>query len=126
MQIRRRIKSYKGAFLSGKAFKRMEKGNYRGAAIILMEICREIPDEENFEFLYYSLGHCHYKLGQQYTAIYWLSKSRALYKKGIVTQTSQRYRKCYRDAVELYCRVLRITGDTDKADEIMYKLDFGS
>ena len=37
MQIRRRIKSYKGAFLSGKVFKRMEKGNYRGAAIILME-----------------------------------------------------------------------------------------
>jgi len=126
MQIRRRIKSYKGAFLSGKVFKRMEKGNYRGAAIILMEICREIPDEENIEFLYYALGQCHYKLGQLKTSIKWLSKSYDLYQKGMVTNSSHRYLRCFRDVVELYCKALRIDGNADIADKIINDLDFGS
>jgi tetratricopeptide (TPR) repeat protein len=126
MQVRSKLKTYKAAFLSGKAFKRMEKGNFRGAAIVLMEICREVPDEENIEYLYYSLGRCHYRLGQPHSSMYWLSKSIELYKKGLASETSQRYRRCYRDAVELFCKILRIVGDVDRADTIIYKLDFGS
>ncbi len=126
MQIRGKIKTYKAAFLSGKAFKRMEKGDYRSAAIILRKICREIPNEENIEFLFYSLGQCHYKLGQLKTAIKWLSNSYDLYQKGIVTNTSLRYRRCYRDVVELYSKVLRISGNADTADKIINDLDFGS
>ena len=126
MQIRNKLRSYRAAFLSGKAFKKMEKRNYRGAAIVLMEVCREIPDEENKEYLFYSLGRCHFNLGQLKTAIYWLSKSFDLYKNGITTNTNPRYRRCYRDVVEFYCKLSRIDGNTAKADKIVYNLDFGS
>jgi tetratricopeptide (TPR) repeat protein len=104
----------------------MERGNYRGAAIVLMEVRREKPDEENIEYLYYTLGQCHFNLGQLKTAIYWLSKSFDLYKKGITTNTNLRYRKCYRDVVEFYCKLLRIDGKAAKADKIVYNLDFES
>jgi tetratricopeptide (TPR) repeat protein len=126
MKICKFLRSGKAAFLSGKAYKRMEKGNYRGAAIVLMEVCREKPDEENIEYLYYSLGQCHFNLGQLKTAIYWLSKSFELYTIHITTNTNLRYQKCYRDVIEFYCKLLRIDGNTAKADKIVYNIDFGS
>jgi hypothetical protein len=104
----------------------MENGNYRSAAKVLMEVCREKPDEESKEFLYYSLGQCHFNLGQLKTAIYWSSKSLDLYKKDIATNTSFRYRKCHRDVVVFHCKLLRIDGKAAKADEIVYSLDFES
>ena len=126
MPIRNKLRPFRAAFLSGTAYKKMEKKNYRGAAIVLMEVCREKPDEENIEYLYYSLGRCHFNLGQLKTAIYWLSKSYDLYKKGITTDNSLRYRNCYRDVIELYCKLLRIDGKAVKADKIVYNIDFES
>jgi hypothetical protein len=104
----------------------MEKGNYRGAAITLMEVCGLIPNSKGIEYLYYCLGQCHFRLGQLHTATYWFSMSLDLYRKGITTNTGIRYRRCYRDVIELYCKVLRIDGNAETADKVIKELDFGS
>jgi tetratricopeptide (TPR) repeat protein len=82
------------------------------------------PDFENSEYLYYSLAQCHYKLGQLKTAIKWLSKSYDMYRTGVQKNNSQRYISSSRAALELYCKVLRIDGNTALADSIMNKHDW--
>jgi len=114
------------AFLHGKAFKRIEKENYKGAANILEKICHENTNDQNSEYVFYCLGLCHFQLGNLITAREWLTKSYDLYKKNIITDTSIRYRRWFRDLAELYCKVLRIDGSDDLADQIINDLDFGS
>lgn len=112
------------AFLSGKAYKRLELGNFLGAVNLLEKKYHEKPDSENIEYTLYWIGYCHFKIGNLKVAIGWLSEAYAIYNKNILVNSSPSYRNCYRDLSELYCKVLRIAGSDELADQIMHDLDF--
>jgi tetratricopeptide (TPR) repeat protein len=126
MSIKEFFENTGRAFSSGKAYKRMELGDYQGAANLLEKKHQEKTDSPNIEYSLYCLGFCYYKLGNLGKAKECLSKSRDLYTRNISSNNSFTYRQCFRDSIELYCKVLRISGSNDLAEQVMDDLDFGS
>ncbi len=119
------FKNSRDAFLHGKAFKKMERGNYLGAAKILENICRDNKDDENMEYTYFSIGRCYFELGKNVKALNWFSKSYDLYQKKIAPDSDARYRIAYRDLISVYCRTLERDGKSQIAKDLISEIDFG-
>lgn len=67
--IRKIIMECKSAFYHGKAFKKMELGQYEYASRILESLIKETPNGINIEHSYYSLGRCYFRMGNLETAV---------------------------------------------------------
>lgn len=121
-----KLKEYKSAFYHGKAFRKMELGQFESAAKILESICRDNPREPGNEISYYFIGQCYFRMGKIDLAINWLSKAYDLFNIKIIENRSYRYLRNYRDMLQMYCTALRIKGETVLADKLIYENDFGS
>jgi tetratricopeptide (TPR) repeat protein len=124
--VRKIYKECKSALYHGNAFKRMELGRYKSAALILESVCQDNPDSPNIEYSYYSIGQCYFRLGELKTALIWLSKSNDLYRKNISGNRDFRYLSGYRDMLKLYCKALRIDRQNELAYKILRENEFGS
>lgn len=114
------IKQIRSAFLHGKAFKKMENGNYVGAASILEVLCKD-ENARNIEYSYYRLGDCYYRLGKYEKAVGWLKKSFEIYQANIHTNKEDRYKNCYNDLKNTFSEVLKRTGRHEYANLIKSK-----
>lgn len=109
------------AFLHGKAFKKMERKDFTGAAKILERLC-EGGKSDNIEYSYYSLGLCYYSLGNYNKALNWFSKSYKLYRQTVTSKLDAKY-KNLKELVPLYCHSLKREGKGKLAEEIQADLD---
>ena len=104
----------------------MENGQFESAAKIFESICRENPKEPGNEISYYFIGQCYFRMGKIDLAINWLSKAYDLFNIKLIENRSYRYLRNYRDMLQMYCKALRINGETALADKLIYEKDFGS
>lgn len=121
------IKTIKGfilkarsAFLHGKAFKKIEQGNYIGGAALLEYLC---SDENNDypEYSYFRLGDCYYRLHKYEKALNWLKRSFEIYHKNAYANKEERYLSCYNDVKNTYIKVLKHTGHHEYAKIVKSK-----
>ena len=110
----------RSAFLHGKAFKKIEKGNYIGGAALLEYLCRD-ENNDNPEYSYFRLGDCYYRLGKYEKALSWLKRSFEIYQKNVPNKKEDRYQSCFNDVAETYIDVLKHTGRHEYAKIIKTK-----
>ncbi len=105
--------------MHGRAFKRIEKGNYVGGAAILEELCKN--EQNNPEYSYFRLGDCYCRMGKYERAIRWLKKSFDIYSSKIGSNRDDTYRRCYEDAKEMYIYALEAVGRVEQAKIVQKK-----
>ena len=119
-KLRKVIRDLRIAFMHGKAFKKIEKGNYAGAALLLERLCEEDPDGKN-EYSYFCIGDCYYRLEKYEKAQKWLKKSFDRYKMNILGVKNQRVLRTFSELKNTYIEVLRINGQNEIAKMIKRK-----
>ena len=119
-KLRKVLRDLRIAFMHGKAFKKIEKGNYAEAASLLERLCGEDPEGKN-EYSYFCIGDCYYRLKKYEKAQKWLKKSFDIYKMNIFEVKNQRDLRTFSELKNTYIVVLRINGQHEVAKMIKSK-----
>ena len=119
-KLRKNVHDLRIAFLHGKAFKKIEKGNYAYAASLLERLCEEDPEGKN-EYSYFCIGDCYYRLEKYEKAQKWLKKSFDIYKMNILRVKNPRVLRTFSELKKTYIEVLRINGQHEVAKMIKSK-----
>lgn len=112
------INSCKSAYLTGRAFKMIEQGNYGGGAALLEKLCQN-DKKDNPEYLYFRLGDCYYRMQKYSKAVKWLKKSLDSYKLKI--PANQNRPNFYNDVKDTYMDALKLNGQHELAKIIKTK-----